>query len=380
MPMVSRFLCAALTAVQLFAATQVWAASAEEERLLGSDRESEQRSAYLPFTRSIGASGLVAREQEQGLAESTAAAGVPAAAMLEAIKAFAVLIDLDKDVRRGDRFYVRYEQAYTIEGAPIETGRVLWAELQLSGKRTVGIYRFQPRNGREELWSNSGQGTADPQLRMPVDDIVISSGFGLRVDPFDQPAVRGMGMGPLHTPVLPPSPLMQHVNTATPLGQSLGLTPNAYVGAFAAFAARGRSSGGMAMHEGVDLVAPPGTPIHAAGDGVVKGAEPKGRYGNWVEIEHEGKLATVYGHLSSFAPGIACGVEVHQGDVIGYVGTTGRTTGPHVHFEVLANGRPTNPITSPAVKHPQLQAADLVAFRKLMAQDQAERQREEKAR
>jgi murein DD-endopeptidase MepM/ murein hydrolase activator NlpD len=112
---------------------------------------------------------------------------------------------------------------------------------------------------------------------------------------------------------------------------------------------------------------------------VVKGAEPKGRYGNWVEIEHPGNLATVYGHLSAFAAGIAPGAEVHQGDVIGYVGTTGRTTGAHVHFELLVNGRPTDPMVHPAVRHAHLSGADLAAFRKLMAADQAERALEAKA-
>jgi murein DD-endopeptidase MepM/ murein hydrolase activator NlpD len=134
------------------------------------------------------------------------------------------------------------------------------------------------------------------------------------------------------------------------------------------------------MHEGVDLVAPTGTPIHAAGDGIVKGAEPKGRYGNWIEIEHPGKLGTVYGHLMGFAPGIEPGAEVHKGDVIGYVGTTGRTTGPHVHFELLVNGHPTNPVVHSAIRPPHLAGPDLVAFRKLVAEDHAVRQLEEKVR
>jgi len=135
----------------------------------------------------------------------------------------------------------------------------------------------------------------------------------------------------------------------------------------------------MALHEGVDLVAPYGTPILAAGDGVVKGAEPKGRYGNWIEIDHEGDLATVYGHLSAFAAGIAPGVHVARGDVIGYIGLTGRTTGPHVHFEVRFKGRPVNPMVYSALKPAQLRGADLDHLRKLVARDQAERDLEAKA-
>ena len=121
------------------------------------------------------------------------------------------------------------------------------------------------------------------------------------------------------------------------------------------------------MHEGVDLVAPAGTPIMAAADGIVVGAEPKGRYGNWIEIEHEGKLATVYGHLSAFAPGIEPGARVEQGDLIGFIGSTGRTTGPHLHFEILVNGQPINPIAHPATKHGLLRGPELVRFRKLVA-------------
>jgi murein DD-endopeptidase MepM/ murein hydrolase activator NlpD len=90
--------------------------------------------------------------------------------------------------------------------------------------------------------------------------------------------------------------------------------------------------GPMAMHAGVDLMAPPGTPIEAACDGVVVGAQPNGRYGNWIEIDHSDHLATVYGHLTAYADGIRPGAPVVKGEVIGFTGNTGRTTGPHLHF------------------------------------------------
>ena len=127
------------------------------------------------------------------------------------------------------------------------------------------------------------------------------------------------------------------------------------------------------MHEGVDLVAPSGTPVRAAGAGIVLGAEPRGGYGNWIEIEHEGGLSTVYGHLVSYAPGIEPGVRVRQGDVIGYVGTTGRTTGPHVHFELRANGRPIDPMSNAAFKRPVLRGSDLERFHKLATESLANR-------
>jgi len=374
------------------------AATPEEERLLGSDSEDAQLRSYLLFTRSVGASGIVMGS----LAGSTAAAGVPAAAMLEAIKAFGTAIDLERDLRDGDRFYVRYERTFTIDGNPIGTGRVLWAELKTAAKGTLAIHRFRAvKTDADALWLASGQGTQAPVIQMPLKTISVSSGFGLRADPFDQPWARTVPMGPVGPagPVgigawpaadwkpktkpapapsaygLKPSPLGPEgaaANTPPPLGLAMGLAP-APSRIFTGF------KGSMAMHEGVDLVAPPGTPILAAAAGVVVGAEPRGRYGNWLEIAHGGKLATVYGHLSAFAVGIESGVRVEQGDLVGFTGMTGRTTGPHLHFELLSNGRPVNPIGNAATNHGQLRGPELVQFKKVVAANLAEREREAKS-
>jgi murein DD-endopeptidase MepM/ murein hydrolase activator NlpD len=400
-----------------------FAATPEEERVLGSDSEDAQLQSYLPFTRSIGTSGVI----KGSLAESTAAAGVPPAAMLEALNAFATAIDLGRELRDGDRFYVRYERAFTIEGNPMGVGRVLWAELRTQAKGTLAIHRFRvSKTDAEAFWFANGQGTQAAQIQMPLRNISVSSGFGLRADPFDQPWARTVPMGPvvgpgpsaagpltpgafpsanwkpktsqgqpkpqaaaqtqgqakspLVNPMISPSPLgaaADSVNKPTALGVAMGLSPTP-VRSFGGFK-QGGGSGGLFMHEGVDLVASPGTPIMAAADGIVVGAEPKGRYGNWIEIMHEGKLATVYGHLSAFAPGIAPGVRVEQGDIIGFTGSTGRTTGPHLHFELLVNGRPTNPIASPATRHGLLRGPELVQFRKVVERNVAEREREAKS-
>ena len=132
------------------------------------------------------------------------------------------------------------------------------------------------------------------------------------------------------------------------------------------------------MHQGIDLAADPGTAVVAAADGVVTGAAPNGAYGNWIEIEHKDKLSSVYGHLSAFAPGIAPGVHVQKGELIGFVGNTGRSTGPHLHFELLSNGKPTNPLIHPSIKPSQLRGGDLERFRTVVARDLAEAQREGK--
>jgi murein DD-endopeptidase MepM/ murein hydrolase activator NlpD len=339
--------------------------------------------------------------------------------MVEALDAFATAIDLERDVRDGDKFYVRYERTFTIDGTPIGVGRVLWAELRTQGKGTFSLHRFRTAKAdAETLWFANGQGTQAPVIQFPLKSISVTSGFGLRADPFDQPWARTVPMGPvagagpagagssgagawpqanwkptttptaapaqskLQNPALKPSPLGPgaNVNTPTPLGIAMGLSP-APARAFGGFKPAG--AGQLVMHEGVDLVAAPGTPVRAAADGIVVGAEPKGRYGNWIEIEHDGtyggKLATVYGHLSAFAPGIAPGVRVEQGDIIGFSGSTGRTTGPHLHFELLVNGRPTNPIGNAATKHGQLRGPDMVQLKKVVARDLAEREREAKS-
>ena len=130
------------------------------------------------------------------------------------------------------------------------------------------------------------------------------------------------------------------------------------------------------MHDGADLVAPTGTPVYAASDGVVIGAAPNGGYGNWIRIDHPGKLSTVYGHLSSFAPGIQEGARVSQGELIGFVGNTGRSTGAHLHFEILSNGKAVDPLSYPELKRAQLRGADLERFRKQVKNALAERERE----
>jgi len=389
---------AALAAVLCWiAAPFAFAASPEEVRLLGSDQDEAQFQSYMPFTRTASASGVV----QDSLARSTESAGVPPAAMLEALNAFASAIDLDREVRDGDRFYVRYERTFTSEGNPIGVGRVVWAELRTGAKGTIAIHRFRPlKASADSFFLATGQPAVAPGLKLPLDTITVSSGFGMRADPFDQPlrgklitpdpAWRGTvtpaaRLKPLGgPPPPPPSPLTNPaaVNVPTALGLQMGLAAPGS-SAYRGFTGRGPGPALM-MHEGVDLAADIGTPIHAAGDGVIKGAELKGGYGNWIEIEHDelqasapngtpAKISTVYGHLSAFADGIAPGMRVKQGAIIGYVGSTGRSTGPHLHFEIQQNGHPTNPMISQLLRIEQLKGGELVRFKKVVARDLAGR-------
>jgi murein DD-endopeptidase MepM/ murein hydrolase activator NlpD len=361
-------------------------AAIAEQRLLGCDDEDERFAAYQPFTREIGVEGIVQDSLDPALQN----AGVPAADMLEARQALGTALDLDRDVQRGDRLYVRYEHAFTAEGAAIGVGRVLWAELRTKAKGTVAVHRFRTRDHVERFYLANGQAATPTSMRLPLDVISISSGFGLRADPFDQPpplAAIGkpapMG-GPKRSNALPPGlvagGLSNHgssLNAATPLGASLGLSPYANLKPLTRSPSPG-GSGALFMHEGVDLVAPAGTPIYAAGDGVVVGAAPNGRYGNWVRIEHSQKFATVYGHLMAFAPGIQPGESVSRGELIGFVGSTGRSTGAHLHFELQIDGKAVNPIISPELKASQLRGPELEHFRKQVAASVAEREREAK--
>jgi murein DD-endopeptidase MepM/ murein hydrolase activator NlpD len=328
-----------------------------EEQLLGAADDEARFLAYQPFTREIATNIVVSSSLDEALAES----GVPMVVLLEALNALRATVNTSRDVKPGDRLHVRYEQTFTAEGAPVGVGRVIWAELKLASP-------------------------TPPSMRLPLEVVSVSSGFGLRADPFDQPpALAATGKkepmgGPLRSRPLPPGLPTGgiagnggSVNMATPLGAALGLAPYGNWGASAPKVQRG-----LFMHEGIDLVAPAGTPVYAAADGIVVGAAPNGRYGNWIRIDHGDKLTTVYGHLMAFAPGIEPGETVTRGELIGFVGSTGRSTGAHLHFEVLNDGKPVNPITHPELKAMQLRGLDLERFRKQLARSLEERTRESK--
>ncbi|WP_428675506.1 M23 family metallopeptidase [Reyranella sp.] len=328
-------------------------ATIAEEQLLGAADEEDRAQALLPFTRAHSASGTVAGS----LAESTAAVGVPPAAMLEALRA------LDgapgpRQPQDGNAFFVRWEQTYSIEDRPIGVGRVLWAELRTADGSTVAIHRFRPREGGEQFFRTSGEAATPPAIALPLDEVNVTSRFGRRSDPL----ARFSAFGPV-------------------AGEAMGgPLPNPRAARQAAAAARrkNRFFSGFAprilMHEGVDLAVPRGTPVYAASEGVVVGARPNGGYGNWVRVDHADGVATAYGHLSRFAPRIKPGVRVARGELLGFSGNTGRSTGPHLHFEVIADGQPVDPLTHAGMA--QLAGTDLERFAKQVAAEERERESE----
>ena len=382
---------------------------AAEERLLGSADDAAQQKALLAFTRQIGEGGIVTGS----LADSMAAAGVPASTSLEALRALSNAIDLERDIQNGDYFYVRHEESFTSAGDRIGVGRVLWLEVNTRAKGTVAIHRFQPKGGEDQFWLPNGQAAAPPAFGSPLDIMKLTSGFGLRADPLDHPS-SGTMPSVVEVKAPPPPPPPQELE---PSPQEVRAVNRAFAGfdmGSLGSAARDAMGGGadvdrimarrriraheaeerkrqeeeaaaaaaaqpkaapkaepaeptvkkLFMHEGLDLLANVGTPIHAAADGVVLNFGPAGGYGNWVKLGHAGKLTTVYGHLSRFAPGLQVGAPVLRGELIGFVGNTGRSTGAHLHYEIQTGGRPVDPSTYPATRRAQLAGADLALFKK----------------
>lgn len=347
-------LCWAAVAVLCCFVSPAWAsaddqARVEEERLLGSADEQSQPKDHLPFTRRLRVTGSI----DGPLAQSAARAGLPATAVLEMVRAFRAVLDLDEDLINGDTFTVSYRQEYTLEGHPIGVAQVMWATLSTAARGTLSVHRFRAGRARQDrLWLANGEAAVSAGMRWPLDEINVSSGFGLRADPIARPVAVARPMAATAKgrnrktasggPVVRPGPLPRRA---------------------------------LLMHQGVDFAAETGTPIHAAAAGTVTGARPNGGYGNWIEISHDEELKTVYGHLSAFAADLVEGAWVERGQLIGFVGTTGRSTGPHLHFELHHNGVPTNPVVHPAVRRLQMRGGDLARFRRLVARDLEEARR-----
>ncbi|GAB5468975.1 MAG: M23 family metallopeptidase [Rhodospirillales bacterium] len=237
-------------------------------------------------------------------------AGVAYKSLATLVKGFSYDVDFQRDLRAGDRFELAFEAFVNDEGEIAYTGDVVYGALILSGKRNE-IYRFTPKSGRTDFFNAKGESVRKALLRTPVDGARISSRYGMRKHPI--------------------------------LGYSK-------------------------MHKGIDFAAPRGTPIYAAGDGKVAVAKWNGGYGRYVRIVHGRGYQTAYAHMTRFAKGIRAGKRVKQGQVIGYVGTTGRSTGPHLHYEVLKGGRQVNPLSVKLLPGERLKGADLKRFQAITAQ------------
>ncbi|MFO7726892.1 MAG: M23 family metallopeptidase [Desulfonatronovibrio sp.] len=211
--------------------------------------------------------------------------GMPIEVLMQMIRAYSFDVDFQRDIRPGDHMEVLFQEEIDRSGEFVRGGSVLYATLKTRG-RSLPIYRYETSDGEVDFFNSQGQSVRKTLMVTPVDGARLSSGYGKRRHPI--------------------------------LGYSR-------------------------MHQGLDFAAPTGTPIMAAGDGIIEYAGRKGNYGNYIRIRHPNEYHTVYAHMSRFASGMRKGARVRQGETIGYIGSTGLSTGPHLHYEVHHRGGHVNP-------------------------------------
>lgn len=246
---------------------------------------------------------------KNSLFEDGVSSGISPNAMMQMIQLYGYDVDFQRDIHDGDKFEMLVESFYDEEGKKVKDGNILFSSLILENK-PIEIYLHKVK-GSVEYFDAKGNSVRKSLLRTPINGARISSGFGMRRHPV--------------------------------LGYSK-------------------------MHKGTDFAAPTGTPIFAAGAGVITYYGVKGGYGNYTQIRHNSEYSTAYGHASRFNKKFRVGSKVKQGDVIAYVGTTGRSTGPHLHFEVLYRGKQINPAKVKATSGVRLAGKELKAFQAAKAE------------
>ena len=243
-------------------------------------------------------------EIRSSLFAATDAAGMSDAVAVQIAEVFSTDIDFHRDLRKGDRFAAVYEVQYH-QGERVKTGRLLSAEFINNGKTFQAVW-FQNPDGEGGYYTPDGKNIRKAFLRSPLEFSRVSSGFS---------------MSRFH-------PVLQT----------------------------------WRAHKGVDYAAPTGTRVKATGDGVVEFVGKQGGYGNLVVLRHQSKYTTWYGHLSGFAPGMQKGKRITQGDVIGFVGSTGVATGPHLHYEFRTNDVHQDPLRVAMPPAPPLAPQHRAAF------------------
>ncbi len=219
----------------------------------------------------------------QSLYKSAQEEKISANIIIEFARIYGFQVDFQRDIRKKDSFQILYEVFVDDNGKILENGNIIFANLKLTGQNNE-LYFFDKKDS-EGHYDKNGKSIKKALMKTPINGARLSSPFGMRKHPID---------------------------------------------------------GFNKMHRGTDFAAPMGTPIMASGDGVIKKAGWCGGGGNCVVIKHNSTYQTVYAHMSKFASGIRSGVRVKQGQTIGYVGSTGKSTGPHLHYEVIVNGKKIN--------------------------------------
>lgn len=275
------------------------------------DGQFAARQLLMPLTEDVAR--LVA-SVDDSIYQSAIKAGATEREVATLANVFAFDVDFQREVRPGDQFELVFERFIDEDGATVKTGETLFASMK-TRKGQKAYYRFQaPGDARPDWYDAAGTNSRRLLMKTPVNGARLSSGFGMRRHPI--------------------------------LGYSK-------------------------LHKGVDFAAAPGTPVMAAGDGVVRRANRFGGYGNYVRIGHSNGYDTAYGHLLRFAKGVRAGTRVRQGQVIAYVGSTGASTGPHLHYEVLQRGHNVNPVALKVATGRTLDGRALAAFKEEKARIEA---------
>ena len=231
---------------------------------------------------------------------------IPNQILIKLIQLFSFDLDFQRDIRKDTQVSVSYEKIFTENKNKYFFGDIQYARVTIKNN-TLEYFKFLTDDGYIDYFNREGKNVKKSILKTPLDGARLSSTYGMRKHPI---------------------------------------------------------SGFNKMHKGIDFAAPKGTPVYAGGNGVIEMAGRNGGYGNYIRIRHNNEYKTAYAHLSGFKKGISKGVRVNQGEVIGYVGSTGRSTGPHLHYEIIYQNKQINPLTLKLPSGKILEGKELERFKK----------------
>ena len=231
---------------------------------------------------------------------------VPNKVLIKLIQLFSFDLDFQRDIKKNTVVSISYEKTFVENELDFSIGDIDYAKIEI-GKNTLEYFKFLTNDGFIDYFNREGKNVKKSILKTPLDGAKLSSSFGMRKHPI---------------------------------------------------------SGFNKMHKGIDFAAPIGTPIYAGGNGIVEYVGRNGGYGKYIRIRHNNEYKTAYAHLNSYKKGISKGVRVNQGEVIGYVGNTGRSTGPHLHYEIIYQNKQINPLTLKLPSGKILEGEELKRFEK----------------
>jgi len=221
---------------------------------------------------------------DTSLYRSTKDSGIENSIVTRFARLYGFEFDFQRDLKKNDKIKILYERYLDDDGITQKTGNIIFSQI-IGKEKNISLYRYEAPDGKTGYYTTDGKSIEKTLMRTPINGAILSSKFGFRIHPI------------------------------------LGFN---------------------AMHQGTDFAAPVGTPIMASGNGIVEYAGWKGGYGKFITIRHNSEYKTNYAHLSDYAKGMRKGTKVQQGQIIGYVGSTGSSTGPHLHYEIEVNGKKVN--------------------------------------